>query len=242
MKKKILTLSMLFMSIFAFQSCIWWWGPGRPIGPIGPGGGEGPGGGGGGDIPEEVDPRIDNVVPDDIRDKMEDYMPIYNGTTPPTIDGIYLVSPVKLVYDSFDNLPVGWEDAEPMIMHFFNQNTTNNTLSYEMKEGDELTEQSSQVNISGSGKNFTVYFNSTGTYLGSPVKQAIVISGTKTDTGLSNVFYGNVVLNQVGLLPAGTYRVFKDGDGNSPTTTWPSSARALSGQSTDWSKSIFAVK
>ena len=97
MKKKILTLSMLFMSIFAFQSCIWWWGPGRPIGPIGPGGGEGPGGGGGGDIPEEVDPRIDNVVPDDIRDKMEDYMPIYNGTTPPTIDGIYLVSPVKLV-------------------------------------------------------------------------------------------------------------------------------------------------
>jgi len=248
MKKTLMKACTLCLGIMMMQSCTWWWdrphGPYGPYGPYGPGGG---GGGGGEDVPEVVDPRIDNVVPDDIRDKMEDYMPIYNGTTPPNIENVYLVNPVTLVFDSFDNLPVGWQGATAMYMHFFNQNSTNNTLSYEMIEGNELAESSNSVYISGTGNNFTIYFNATGTALDNiTVKQAIVISGTKSETGITNLYYGNVVISKSAespyLLPDGSYRVFKDGDGQSEITTWPASMRAQDGVTADWSKSIFAVK
>lgn len=237
MKKTFITGLLICMSALCLQSCLWLWpypGHGHYPGP-GPTPDPGP-------TPGPTDDRIENVVPDDVRDKMEDYMPIYNGVNPPAIEGVYLVKPLKLVYDSYGIGTPPDEDFTGMFMHFYNQNTTNNTLSYEMMEANELVESSNNVYISGSGNNFTVYFNSVGEALDITVKQAIVISGTKSDDGIKNLYYGNVVLSlsepSQYLLPAGSYRIFKDGDGISENTSWPINVRSNGMQNSAWSKYI----
>ena len=235
MKKTFFSVCIMCFIALMMSSCEWYWG-GHPYHPYHPGeggGGSGGSGGSGGDGSEVVDPRIPNVVPDDVRDKMEDYMPIYNGITPPTIAGIYLAEPMQTVYDGFGQWTPGSIEAAPMYMNFYNQNSEKNTLSFKSMEEGELTDQSDNVYISGSDNNFTVYFNSTAQSFGVTLKLAVVISGTASTSGIKNLYYGVVVLskseNREDMLPDGSFRVFKDGDGNSPVTTWPASVRAMTG-------------
>ncbi len=52
-----------------------------------------------GDInPWDTPDLIDDVVPEDIQDKMEPYIPIYKGNTPPNVEGEYLISQFVTVY------------------------------------------------------------------------------------------------------------------------------------------------
>lgn len=226
MKKTFLTVCTMCFAALMLTSCEWFnghpWTPG--------GGGDDTPGGGGDDI---VDFRLSNVVPDDIRDKMEDYMPIYNGVNPPNIDGVYLSDPMQTVYDGFGLWSPGSVVAAPMHMKFFDQDG-DNMIRYRGWENGELSDQSDRVYISGKDQNFTAFFNSEAETLGVKVKMAVLISGTKTNSGISNLYYGVVALSKSqeneSLMPDGTFRVFKDGDGNSPNASWPGGVRAAGEQ------------
>jgi hypothetical protein len=43
---------------------------------------------------------IEQVVPEDILEKIKIYMPIYSGYTPPNVEGAYISNPDVLVYSS----------------------------------------------------------------------------------------------------------------------------------------------
>ncbi len=178
---------------------------------------------------------LDNTIPQDLLDELDDYMPIYYGDTPPNIEGVYYNHVPTLVYDSEDDYYPGHTFVD-QYLKFYNQDMVNNVLDYEAMEYSSgwvySHDYSVESYIMGSNNNFTVYFNIVGTsyysedYVPVNTKMAIVISGTKGTNGISNLYYSFVMVEKSEdpyphYVPVGTIRVFKDGDGWSSTTSWP---------------------
>ena len=178
---------------------------------------------------EEFDERISQEIPTEYLSKLSGYMPIYSGNTPPIIEGTYKLSPWAVVFDE-----AGYEPGHTFsdkIIRFSNQNTQQNTLAYNQKQGSAVG-HSDNVVILGQGNNFTVFFiqqesdpefNFTG-------KSAAIYSGTMSDTGIKNLYYGFLYLEkndpQNKKIGVGKIRVIKDSDGLSETTTWSARLKA----------------
>lgn len=178
------------------------------------------------EIPEEE--RLEVVVPSDILVKLDDYITIYNGVNPPNVEGTYFMDPCITVYcEDYvggDSYYPGYEVASCYI-EFSNQNTKKNTLDYyeESTTGNSVAEGKGAF-ISGSGNNFTAFFNTVGEAYDIYIKEALVISGTKTSSGIKNLHYAFVMVEKGPdpdgiLMNEGVFRVFKDGDGMSYATT-----------------------
>jgi hypothetical protein len=182
---------------------------------------------------DEVDARIEKVVPPDLRAKMEKYIPIYDGINPPNVEGIYLASPSEMVYDSNND----YEPGKIFVDYYYkfsNQNNKNNTVDYNRtnKSGDD-TESSTGAFISGEGKNFTIFFNTTGTYLNITMKRALLVSGTMASEGIKNLVWAFVVTEKGNdpdnkLMDIGQFRVVKDGNAVSERSEWPTGTRGIS--------------
>lgn len=191
---------------------------------------------------EEEDPRLDDVVPEEIQDKISKHIPIYNGVNPPNIEGTYLVEPFVTVFCEDEN---GYEPGElivPSYIRFSNQNTVLNTLDFEEKTS--LSEKlGTGAFICGSGANFTAFFNTEGYSEGVYNRTALVISGTKTSLGIEDLYYAFVMVEKGedpdnNLMQEGYFRVFKDEDGLSVPTSWPSvlaPSRSINPLKTAWS-------
>lgn len=172
------------------------------------------------------DERIEQVVPDDIRQKMEPYIPIYDGTNPPNVEGCYFMDPFEAVYCEDNGFPPG-KLAKSEYINLKSQNKETNTIdmeeccydfsSYSIGEG---------AFISGEGKNFTIFFNTIGTSRGIPYRTAVLLSGTKATDGIKNLRYAFVMVEKGDdpegiLMKEGVFRVFQDKDGISYSDTWP---------------------
>ena len=176
--------------------------------------------------------RINQVLPDNMRKQVEEYIPIYDGDTPPNVEGVYLIDPLKAVYDSEGYYSPG-KTLSPKYIRFYNQDPATNTLDYAQKE--DMSEGKGEGSfISGSGNQFTVFFNVEGVYRSDDYaceyKEAMVISGTRTDSGIKDLQYAFVMLEKGNdwknnLMDVNAFRVFKDGDGLAASSVWPSGSR-----------------
>lgn len=186
------------------------------------------------DKDEEIDTRIDDVVPEEIQERLNAYMTIYRGVNPPNIEGCYLLDDPEVVFCE-DEDDGGYEPGETGFVEeyirFSNQDMKKNTVDYE--ELDDYSEQSGEgAFISGDGNDFTAYFNTTGTYdgiYGIYIKTALVISGTKTSSGIENLRYAFIMVEKGDdpdeyLMDEGVFRVFKDSDEIASPATWPSTS------------------
>ncbi|MBV5314030.1 MAG: hypothetical protein JZU47_12085 [Prolixibacteraceae bacterium] len=174
---------------------------------------------------------IEEVVPLAIQQQLKVYMPIYAGTTPPDIEGTYLINPDALVYTSDGQYYVGKVFTDETIM-FSGQNSVTNMIAYKTKQG-AVSESSDDVSVSGSDDNFTAYFNTVGEYDDkvTTFKTATIISGTISPSGIRNLTSAFVMLekndpNKI-LMAVNDYRIFKDGNGLASNTTWTSVKSAL---------------
>ena len=173
---------------------------------------------------------IKSVIPDDIRNKMKDYITFYEGDTPPNIEGVYLVSPYVYVYDSDGGFEAG-ERISDYYFEFTNQNSNDNTCYFRRIIASQTALDSGKAYIIGNGNNFTLYLTSAGTSEGVYVKRVVVVSGTKTANGIKDFRHAFVVTEKGDdpenkVVDVGTFRVFKDQDGLAENSTWPTSARA----------------
>ena len=183
-----------------------------------------------GDInPWNVDERINSVVPEDIQDKMEPYIPIYKGNTPPNIEGTVFVDPFSCVYcEDYGNggFAPGTIVTSSYI-RFSNQNAIYNTVDIdEVSVSGSSTSTGTGAFISGTGNNFTAFFNTNGQTDGISHRTALVISGTKTSAGIQNLKYAFIMVEKGSdpnshLMNEGVFRVFEDQDGLSPYVSWP---------------------
>ena len=203
------------------------------------------------EMPKDEDNRIDNVVPPDIQEQLDDYIPIYRGVDPPNITGTYLVDPLTTVY--CEDYPNGGGFApgkvvNSLVIRFTNQNTKTNAIdydSYNAKDPNNYAEGNGAF-VSGSGNNFTAYFNTEGHSNGIYNKTALVISGTMTSNGIKDLHYAFIMVKKGSdpgnsLMDEGVYRVFKDGDGLSVPTTWNRSnapGTRSSSMETPWTENL----
>ena len=179
-----------------------------------------------GEVEEEVDERIEDVIPSEYRDKVEQFIPIYDGINPPNVEGSYYMDLDILMGSSLSSDKIG-KDFGSQYFKLSNQNSTNNTINMvRVQNGGSEWAKGEGAFISGSGNNFTIYFNSKGESSGVPFVMAYFISGTKTSDGIKNLNTG-FILKEKGndpqdkVVPVGTYRFFKDGNGMSESKAWP---------------------
>lgn len=176
------------------------------------------------------DERIEEVVPDDIRQKMEPYIPIYDGTNPPNVEGCYLIEPFETVYcEDYENGTGGFAPGTLVVSYYINLTGQSKENTIDMEEvGTDFEGYSigEGAFISGDGKNFTIFFNTIGTYHGIYNRTALLVSGTKATDGIKNLKYAFVMVEKGDdpegiLMKEGVFRVFQDKDGMSYTDTWP---------------------
>lgn len=172
------------------------------------------------------EPKIETIVPPSILDKMKPYIPVYEGKNPPIVNGCFAIDPMITVYcEDQDN--GGYDPGEPVIstiIKFSNQNNAKLTLDYADKSGTSES-MGNGAFISGSGDNFTAFFDTEGTSDGIYYRTALVISGTKTSTGIKNLRYAFVMVDkgsdpENSLMNVGIFRVFKDQDELARNTSW----------------------
>ncbi|HVM89154.1 MAG TPA: hypothetical protein VMT76_13275 [Puia sp.] len=142
---------------------------------------------------------------------------INQGSTPPTVNGIFLMTPDSCVYDNSSGNFAG-QLFDSYKFQFSNQDNAKWTVAVAQKDVSTGIANPAPVEtyITGSGQNFTIYMYSTSTPTGVSVEKYNVLSGTLTANGIQsfqNVLYlrnkgsdpGNTVA------PAGTIRVFVTG-------------------------------
>lgn len=186
------------------------------------------------------DERLDNVVPPEIQTRLEQYMPIYTGVNPPNVEGCYFLDPEETVFcedydaSTWTKFYPGFIVVSNYIL-FHNQNMQNNTLDYaELGANGNSSKVGEGAFISGSGNNFSAFFNTNGEQYDSDhqntitYRTALLISGTKTPEGIQDLYYSFVMVEKFNdiydvLMDENVFRVFRDQDGLSVNATWPSS-------------------
>lgn len=174
------------------------------------------------------DTGIESIVPPTILDKMKPYIPVYEGINPPIVNGAYLIDPMVTVYCE-DQGQGGYDPGKIVvstIIKFANQNNSKLSLDYAEKSVSGSSDGTGNgAFISGSGDNFTAFFDNEGTTQGISNRTALVISGTKTSTGIKNLKYAFVMVDKGSdpgnkLMNVGVFRVFKDQDELARNTSW----------------------
>lgn len=169
----------------------------------------------------------DAVIPSEIREQFSQYMPIYEGITPPNIEGDYLCQPDRLVFTSDYNFEVGHLFA-PVYFKFANQ-TASGMAVYSEMQGTSSSD-ASEVYVVGEGNNFTAYFISNVEHrdddgnLTATAKLSEIVSGTLTSEGIVNYRNAFILLEKYDpyneLMNVNEYRVFEDGDGLAARYNW----------------------
>ena len=190
------------------------------------------------------DERLESVVPAQFQSTLLKHMPNHKGVNPPILEGnTYVISPNVLAYNSSET-DTDYKPGKLVSDNYIqltNQNTKRNTIdfiSYEVnKSGKKIGGQECDgAFISGEGNYFTIFMTTTYSLNGATMKRALIISGTKTDQGLTDLYYGFICVEKDDpnnkLMKVGEYRIFKDQDGLVELTTLPSNlTRVLYGDS-----------
>lgn len=191
-------------------------------------------------IPDEVrfiDPYIhpwdseelSEIVGPEVKDSLKRWMPIYEGDTPPNIEGCYFVDPFETVYCQ-DQGNGGYNPGDivnSIYTRFLNQSTSKNTVDFSrISANGNSTSEGKGAFIRGSGNNFTAFFDTEGATSGITTKTALVISGTKTAEGIKDFYYAFVMVEKGDdpnhqLMNEGVFRVFRDKDFLAVNATWP---------------------
>jgi len=162
---------------------------------------------------------INKIIPEKILDEIAKQIPLYEGNTPPTLEGDYVISPCYLLYSSFSTESM---DSLPDYSFTLSLQKKKDSTNFIKFVGDnKLLRIDSCENacLVGSGSNFTAYYSIKGQhYSGITYKAALILSGTKSSEGLKNCYLVLVLLNKsVGtsdtlLMPEGSFRIINDGD------------------------------
>jgi hypothetical protein len=142
---------------------------------------------------------------------------IYDGTTPPIVNGIYLMHPDSCIYDNSPGHFTGtlFDDYK---FQFTGQNNSLYTINVAQKamSTGTLSSTPAYTYISGSGNNFSIFILRTSSPSGITVQQFNVLSGTLTSTGIQNLQNTLYMRSKTGdpantIVAAGTIRVFVTG-------------------------------
>ncbi len=180
--------------------------------------------------------QIQNILPQKFIDSLKKHGIVVNeGSTPPTINGIYIIEPINDYDNSFNFSPGdAADDARIKI-----SNQSGSTAAVYIKSDGDIDTSTAQI-IAGSGNDFTVYAQAKG---GTPVyTYDYVMTGTYSATGIVNIKFSFVMVDNggnTGIAPTGTIRIFHDLNNLASIT---SAFRVAESTSTSPGKNIFSIK
>ena len=199
----------------------------------------------------EFDERITQDIPEEYLTKMSAYMPIYSGSTPPNIEGVYLIHPSTRIYDSGSN-SIEIKVYADVVPEYTDQDMTKNTVMYRYEQRNNgrvlSTTDKEEAKVLGEGENFTTFtiVISSSSSDDSWSKMATICSGTKIGDGIKNFFRGILVLDKYDpnndQMDIGDFRIFKDEDGMSEYDQWMARQRNNGSTSVDVPLETEAVK
>lgn len=160
------------------------------------------------------------TIPASIQSEIREHVTLYEGGSPPNIEGCYLISPEQLSYSNIASDNIGWSPSPTTLC--FQRKLGNYLYSYREVEGTKR-DSSDSVHVIGSGNTFTAYLTTTGISSDIATKMAVVIAGIKTDAGIRSISYTFTMLSKGAdpnerLVKVGAIRSFIDGDGLAATT------------------------
>jgi hypothetical protein len=171
--------------------------------------------------PNTLPSIINTIVSQAQIDSLKKHGTIINeGTTPPTVSGAFLLSPDICSFDNSGDNYSG-QTFDDYAYKFSKQNTSKYTIRLDYtnvaNDGDDSGSDSTATYISGSGKLFTVFAQSSGLETGVNYTNIQILSGEVTTGGIAN-FQVTDYLESKGadpnnmLEPVGTTRIFYDSD------------------------------
>ena len=168
---------------------------------------------------------------------------INEGTTPPTVSGAFLLSPDVCSYDNSGGNFSG-TTFDDYVYKFSNQNTAKFTVrvDYDDLSGGDTGADSTATYISGNGKLFTIFTQSSGVESNISYTNLEVISGEIATGGIANLQITDFLKSKGAdpnnsLEPAGSTRIFYDSDMLSATYTGTIILNSLNGKVLDAIKS-----
>ena len=176
--------------------------------------------------PVPVVPTIPVYINQPIIDTLEKHgMDVNLGLTPPSIDGFYLFDPYVNTYSSLTGGADGGNYYSE-IVQFFGENSSTLAIgvAYNQGNGVETGKSDTAVVIRGTNNLFTVFANTSDTTHGIVSESIQVYSGQLSSTGILSLQYAFYLKSKSAdpygyVVPVGTVRVFKDGDGVSEPAT-----------------------
>jgi hypothetical protein len=151
-------------------------------------------------------------------------VPVYSGVTPPTVSGIYNVSPYALKGSniSTDNIGNVYDD---MIIQFSQQDLSKLTIQIDYVQSSLSSTRTGSF-IVGSGYNFTVFSRTVTTKPYGTSIMVEIFSGTLDTNSLKDYSDGFIMIDNGGTstLLTGQGRVFWDSDGVSEKVSFLKSA------------------
>ncbi|HTN47692.1 MAG TPA: hypothetical protein VL098_15185 [Flavipsychrobacter sp.] len=164
---------------------------------------------------EEINSIISQQLMDSLRKKG---MVIYNGKTPPIVNGVYLVNPYTLVspYGPSDGWDVGHVISDYKYK-MYDQTAGDVKIDYKQIGGSDEGNGVGSF-ISGTGNKFSIFSELAGTSGSVSYTHVAVISGEITADGIKDFQYGFILTKKTGddnntvLIPVGSSRIWDDGD------------------------------
>jgi len=165
---------------------------------------------------------LNSIVTSDMIDTLKKHGLVINaGTTPPIVDGVFLLAPDLCIYDN--GAPSAGKLFTNYEYQFLNQDNSKYTLTVNYSNaivsgGDSGTDGSATY-IAGHGSFFTVFAQVTGTLSGVTYKELQVLTGELTLTGLKNFQWAFLMVSKTDdpgdhkVAKVGTIRIFNDKDG-----------------------------
>jgi hypothetical protein len=149
---------------------------------------------------------------------------IYDGLTPPLINGIYLLSPDSCIFDDSGYNYAGtlFDDYK---FQFSSQDNTASTVTFAFKDikvGTDAGSNSTATYISGTASSFTVFSENSAVSNGVSNVQLSIISGVLQNGYIQNLQWASYLVSKGNdpnnvLEPVGSIRIFVDEDGESGT-------------------------
>lgn len=166
-----------------------------------------------------------SVLPNELANEISQYANIYQGNYPPEFETQFVSSPHMLFYSTTGE-PINTVHNDRYIAFI----RRGDKIDFYGKQWDDevnlfYEEVHRNLNIIGSGNNFTTYYITEGYPNGLYAKQSTIFSGTwDAYNNAVNDFKVVVILLETSgnpnLAPVNSYRILGDGDGVSPYTPW----------------------
>lgn len=179
-------------------------------------------------VPWEEETIVEQIIPEEIRVKMEPYITIYDGANPPNVEGCYYVDPLEDVY--LEDYPDGSMENTNWASQWIklaNQDMYLNTIDMEELSATGTSYSAGMGSfIVGEGDNFSILFDAEGETDGIYTRTVTLLSGTKGAYGIYNLKYAFIMAEKGDdpeghLMAEGVFRVFEDEDYFSEETAWP---------------------